>query len=169
MAKMPQVLKNFNCSVDGRGYAGIADEVVPPKLTIKSEEHRAGGMDAPVDIDMGMEKLSLEFTLSQYDKDVLKLFGVNNGATVPFTLRGALQADGGDVTPVVINARGMFSEIDAGTWKAGEKTQMKCSVSLRYYKLTIAGEIIAEIDVENMTRIVGGEDHMAAIRDAIGL
>lgn len=168
MAKMPEVLKNFNVFVDGRGYAGVADEVTPPKLTVKTEEHRAGGMDAPVDIDMGMEKMTLEFTLSQYDKDVLKLFGVQNGATVPFTLRGAMSADAGLVSPVVINARGMFTEVDGGTWKAGEKTQMKCTVSLRYYKLSIDGDTVIEIDVENMTRIIGGVDQLSLVRAAIG-
>lgn len=46
-----KVLKNFSLFVDGRGYAGKAEEVTPPKLTIKTEEFRGGGMDAPIDID----------------------------------------------------------------------------------------------------------------------
>ena len=33
---MAKILKNFNLFVDGRGYAGKADEVTPPKLTIKT-------------------------------------------------------------------------------------------------------------------------------------
>ena len=36
--------------VDGRGYAGRVDEITLPKLTIKTEKHRAGGMDVPVEI-----------------------------------------------------------------------------------------------------------------------
>jgi P2 family phage contractile tail tube protein len=40
---MTKILKNFNLFVDGRGYAGRAEEVTPPKLTIKTEELRAGG------------------------------------------------------------------------------------------------------------------------------
>ena len=54
---IPKILKNFNLFIDGRGYAGKCDEVNPPKLNIKSEEYRAGGLDAPIPIDMGMEKL----------------------------------------------------------------------------------------------------------------
>ena len=49
---MTKILKNFNLFVDGRGYAGRTEEVTPPKLTIKTEELRAGGMDAPISIDL---------------------------------------------------------------------------------------------------------------------
>lgn len=48
---LQKILKNFNAFVDGRGYAGRIDEISLPKLSIKTEEHRAGGMDIPVAID----------------------------------------------------------------------------------------------------------------------
>lgn len=166
---IPEVLKNFNVFVDGRGFAGVAEEVTPPKLALKMEEHRAGGLDAPIDIEMGMEKLTLEFTLAQYDKNVLKLWGLTAGSVVPLTLRGALEAGDGTVTAVVVNLRGQIVEIDEGTWKAGEKSQMKCTVSCRYYKRTQGGEVLHEIDVENMVRIVGGVDQLAALRGTIGV
>ncbi len=54
---LPKILRNFNVFVDGRGYAGKIEEITLPKLTIKTEEYRAGGMDIPISIDMGMEKL----------------------------------------------------------------------------------------------------------------
>ena len=60
---MSKILKNFNLFVDGRGYAGRAEEVTPPKLTIKTEEIRNGGMDAPISVDLGMEKLECQFIL----------------------------------------------------------------------------------------------------------
>lgn len=169
MAKMPEVLKNMSLFVDGRGYAGRAEEVVLPKLTIKTEEWRGGGMDAPVKLDMGMEALDMEFTLSEFDRDVLKLFGFARGAAVPLSARGALSGNAGEVTPVLVQARGRIVEIDPGTWKAGEKAQTKVSINLSYYKLTIGGEEIVEIDVENMIRRIGGVDQLAGIREALGL
>lgn len=42
------ILRNVNVFVDGRGYAGRAQEVTLPKLAVKTEEHRAGGLDAPI-------------------------------------------------------------------------------------------------------------------------
>lgn len=165
---IPKILKNFNAFVDGRGYAGRVDEITLPKLTVKTEEHRAGGMDVPVEIDMGMEKLEAELTFAEYDVELFRLFGLIDGNAVSLTLRGAIQADG-EAEPIVINLRGSFREVDAGTWKAGDKATLKCMVAVRYYRLTINGDSVIEIDAENMIRIIGGEDQMATIRQAIGI
>lgn len=165
---IPKILKNFNAFVDGRGYAGKVDEITLPKLTVKTEEHRAGGMDVPVEIDMGMEKLEAELTFAEYDSELFRLFGLVDGNSVSVTLRGAMQADG-EAEPIVVNLRGSFREVDAGAWKAGDKATLKCMVAVRYYRLTINGESVIEIDAENMVRIIGGEDQMASIRQAIGI
>jgi P2 family phage contractile tail tube protein len=163
-----KILKNFTLNVDGRGFAGKAEEVSPPKLTIKTEEIRAGGMDAPASVDLGMEKLECSFTLVEYDPDVLKLWGLVSGNAVAITLRGAL-VDDTTTTPMVITLRGMFTEIDMGKFKAGDKSTMQCNIAARYYKLEIAGAPVIEIDVDNMTRIIDGKDQLAEIRNAIGL
>lgn len=165
---IPKILKNFNAFVDGRGYAGRVDEITLPKLTIKTEEHRAGGMDVPVEIDMGMEKLEAELTFAEYDVELFRLFGLIDGNAVSLTLRGAIQADG-EAEPIIVNLRGSFREVDAGTWKAGDKATLKCMIAVRYYRLTINGDSVIEIDAENMIRIIGGEDQMATIRQAIGI
>ena len=50
-------------------------------------------MSAPVEIDMGMEKLEMDMTFSEYDAELFKLFGLTNGSEIAFTiLREALQA-----------------------------------------------------------------------------
>ncbi len=165
---MTKVLKNFNLFVDGRGYAGSVEEVTPPKLTIKTEEFRGGGMDAPISIDMGMEKLECSFSLVEYDPDLLKLFGLISGTAVQLTLRGAL-VDDTTTTPMIINLRGMYSEIDFGKFKAGDKSSLQCTVACRYYSLEIDGSTIVEIDVDNMTRVIDGTDQMSELRDALGL
>ena len=165
---IPKILKNFNAFVDGRGYAGRVDEITLPKLTIKTEKHRAGGMDVPVEIDMGMARVEAELTFAEYDVELFRLFGLIDGNAVSLTLRGAIQADG-EAEPIVVNLRGSFREVDAGTWKAGDKPTLKCMVAVRYYRLTINGDSVIEIDAENMIRIIGGEDQMATIRQAIGI
>lgn len=165
---IPKILKNFNVTVDGRGYAGRIDEIVLPTLTIQTEEHRAGGMDAPVDIDLGMEKLEAELTFSEYDHELFRLFGLVDGNAVGITVRGAIQSIG-DAEPVVINLRGSFKELDAGTWTAGDKATLKCMITARYYKLNINGEDLIEIDAENMVRVINGVDQLASVRSAIGV
>lgn len=167
--QLPRVLKNMNLFVDGRGYAGRIDEIQLPKLTLKTEEHRAGGMDVPVEIDLGMDKLEAELTISDYDPEVYKLFGLLDLKPVQITIRGAIQAQSEDPKPVVINLRGGWREIDAGTWKPGDKSALKVSVAASYYKLTIDGQEVVEVDAINLVRKVGGVDQMGAIRAAIGL
>ncbi|ACN95453.1 phage major tail tube protein [Wolbachia endosymbiont of Carposina sasakii] len=165
---LPKILKNFNVFVDGRGYAGKIDEITLPKLTIKTEEYRAGGMDIPINIDMGMEKLEAELTFAEYDSELFRLFGLINNNAVSLTLRGGLQGSS-DTESVVINLRGLFKELDFGSWKPAEKAMLKCTVAANYYKLTIDGKELIEIDAENMIRKIDGVDQMTSMRTALGI
>jgi P2 family phage contractile tail tube protein len=163
------IRKNLNLFVDGRGYAGQIEEFNAPKLAITTEEFRGGGMHAPVEITMGMEKMETDFSLISYDADVLSLFGVVEGSTVPFVAREALESLDGVVTPVVHTMRGKIKEIDPGTSKAGDKPTLKISMALTYYKLQHGGKTVQEIDVENMIHAVNGVDTLAGIRGALGV
>lgn len=163
------VRKNLNLFVDGRGYAGQVEEFNPPKLALKTEEFRGGGMNAPVELTMGMEKLESDFTIISYDADVLSLFGVTEGATVPFVLREALESLDGTITPVAHFMRGKIREIDPGTSKPGEKASLKVAVTLNYYRLSHGGRTVQEIDIENMVQFVNGVDALAGQRAALGM
>ena len=116
----------------------------------------------------GMEKLEAELTFSEYDHELFRLFGLVDGNAVAITVRGAIQSSG-EAEPVVINLRGSFKELDAGTWTAGDKATLKCMITARYYKLNINGEDIIEIDAENMVRVINGVDQLASVRSAIGV
>ena len=171
---LPKVLKNFNLFIDGRGYAGLVEEVTLPKLVTKTEEYRMGGLVAPIQVDMGIEKLECEFTLSEYDAYVIKRFGINdtssqpiasrggvndsrNSKTIPFTLRGGLSDETNNrVAPVVISLEGHIIELDLGQWKAGDKVSLKIRLALQYYRLQIDNENLIEIDIANGIRGVDG-------------
>lgn len=163
------IRKNLNLFVDGRGYAGQVEDFNAPKLALVTEEFRGGGMDAPIELTMGMEKLETNFSLISYDLDVLSLFGVAEGSTVPFVAREALESFDGVVTPVVHTMRGKIKEIDPGTSKSGDKPSLKISMALTYYKLQHGDTTVLEVDVENMVRSVNGTDALAGIRAALGL
>lgn len=166
---LDDILKNMALFADGRGYAGNVEELTLPKLTLKTEEMRNGGMDAPIEVEMGMEKLESEFTLTRFDRQALGLFGLASGNTVPLTIRGAIVSDDGKQSPVVVNLQGMIRELDPGSWKPGEKATLKFMVSIRYYRLTVDGAVIHEIDIPNMIRIIDGVDQLAPTRLALGL
>jgi len=166
---LPRILRNFNLFVDGFGFAGRVMELTPPELKIKEEEFRAGGMDAPAMMDMGMEALEMKFTLAELAPQVRAQFGLANGKGLAFTMLGAMQGDGEVAIPVILVGRGRIKMMTAGTWKAGEVVSSEYTVSLRYYVETVAGLPMVEIDVDNMKRVIAGVDQLASQRIAIGV
>jgi len=167
---LPSKLKNFNVFNEGQNYMGKVTEVVLPKLTAKVEEYRAGGMDVPIDIDLGMEKMTCEMTLGGYVVQVLKQFGMLRHDAVGLRFAGALQSEDTDtVIPCEVIMRGRHTEIDFGTAKPGDDTAKKVTSSLSYYKLSINGEEVIEIDAINMVKRIDGKDLMSDVRQALGL
>lgn len=163
------ILKNFSLFVDGRGYAGQIDQYSPPDLSLTVEDFRAGGMDAPIALDMGQEGMETSFVLAAYDADVLRLWGVRQGGAVAMTARGALESYDGTVRPVVHRMRGTITSLQRGDWQPGTKAQLTVTARLDYYAEEIAGETVTEIDVINMVRVIGTVDQLAAQRAALGI
>lgn len=167
---MPRKLKHMNIFEDGVSYIGQAKEISTPKLALKTESYRGGGMLAEVEIDMGLEKLELEITFGGLMPDTVKKFGVAKLDGVQLRFAGSYQSeDTGTVDAIEIAMRGRYTEIDPDKAKAGDDTEMKVKAALTYYKLSINGADIVEIDVVNMIYIVNGVDRMAEHRKAIGV
>jgi P2 family phage contractile tail tube protein len=165
----PQRLTNFVAFADGKGYVGLVPELNLPKLTLKTEEYRGGGMDTPVAVVTGTEKLEASFTLAEYNAAVLSLWGIAPGADKQFVFRGAMQRQGEDAQAIVATIGGRIKELDPGTWKAGDQASLKVSIAVTYYRLTINGADVIEIDVVNMKRIINGVDQLASQRAALGI
>jgi P2 family phage contractile tail tube protein len=165
---LPKVIKNFNLILNGTGFAGKVDEVTLPTLSIKADEHRAGGLDTTVQIDLGMEKLEIKGKVHEHHPVFFQLFGLQNGNAVGGVFRAA-KSDDTVVEPYIVTFRGAFKELPKEVIKAGEKTPLNFSVHLRYYKLEMNGVTLIEIDVDNCVRIINGVDQLAAIRAAINI
>ena len=166
---IPSVLTNMNLHINGNSYAGNVTEVSPPKLAVKVEEHRAGGMEAPIDMDLGLEKMDAEFTLSGWDADAQSYFGLASGNSFSGVFRGAFRDTLGVVKGVMLTMRGILKEIDPGSWKPGEKSETKYSVNLSYYQAQVDGVVVHQIEPIACVRIVNGVDQAAAVRAALGI
>jgi P2 family phage contractile tail tube protein len=166
---IPETLANMNLFVDGISFQGDVPSLTLPKLTLKTEEHRVGGMDVPVELDMGMEKQEAGFTTTGVRRESLKMFGLADGTGFNGVFRGAFKGLKGKVTPVIVTLRGLLKEVDMGDWKSGDKAEIKHSVGLTYYKLEVDGRLIYEIDALGMKRVIDGIDQLAAQRAALGL
>ncbi len=166
----PRKLKHMNMFNDGVSYVGQVEEMTLPTLTRKMEEWRGGGMNAPIKTDHGMEALTADFTCGGIMQDALSQFGVLEHDGVMLRFAGSYQRDdSGEVAAVEVVMRGRHSSIEMGTAKTGEASPFKVTCELSYYKLTIDGEEVIEIDIINMIEKVNGEDRLAAHRKAIGV
>ena len=167
---LPRKIKNFATFVDGTNYVGEMPEVSLPKLARKMEDYRSGGMNAPVKADFGMEGMEAELTAAGYMKELFTSWGTLRHDGVMVRFAGALQGDDSEnVDSMEVVMRGRFSEIDPGSAKAGEATAIKYKAALSYYKLSINGETLIEIDAVNMVEMVNGVDRLAEVRAALGV
>ncbi|WXO51539.1 phage major tail tube protein [Escherichia coli] len=64
---------------------------------------------------------------------------------------------------------GRQKEIDTGEGKQGEDTESKISVVCTYFRLTMDGKELVEIDTINMIEKVNGVDRLEQHRRNIGL
>lgn len=167
---LPKKLKNFNLFINGTSYMGEVTEVTLPKLSRKMEEYLAGGMSGPVEVDLGNEKLEMQWKAGGLLVDVIKQYGVTTHNGVQLRFAGAFQNDDIEgTTAVEVLVSGRHKEIDMGSAKVGDDTEHQYTTNCSYYKLEVDGETLLEIDFVNCVLIVGGEDRMASIRAAIGL
>jgi P2 family phage contractile tail tube protein len=163
------IRKYFNVFYNGLGKAGKCEEFNPPKLAAKLEDFLGGGMFAPAEITMGLEKLESDFTLKSYDKDVIATFGVTEGTDITVSLREVLEDDDGTQTGVVHTLRGKVKEIDQGSVQTGTAAKLKTTLTLKYYKLEHGGTTVLEIDVVNMVFKRNGADALANVRSLLGI
>lgn len=164
--KLPRQLKAFNIYQDGESYAGRCDTCTLPTLAFVLEDHRAGGMDGPIAIELGMEGMEVTIVVSDNDDKLFKLMGVDN---TPLVLRGGVQAQGKDPEPVVVNMRGMLVSKEDSDWQPGTKSTTTYTMRLRYFRYRQNGEQLCEIDIINMVRDFGGVDQLQKLRNAIGM
>lgn len=169
MAMIPETLTNLNLFVDGVSFQGEVPSLTLPKLTLKMEEHRAGGMDMPVELDMGMEKQEANFTTTGVRREAMRFFGLSDTTAFSGTFRGAFKGQRGAVKAVVVTLRGSLKEVDMGDWKAGDKAEIKHAIGVTYYKLEVDGRVLYEIDPLGMKRVIDGVDQLQAQRAALGL
>ena len=169
---LPRKLKHLNLFQDGENWIGVAEDYTPAKLSQKFEAYRGGGMMGAANIHMGLEDGALDtsFTFGGAEAAIVKRMGLAKIDGVALRFAGSFQRDDtGEIVSVEIVQRGRFKELDRGTFKSGDNTQSKVSMVNTYYKETMNGVVLCEIDLLNMIWIVDGVDLMAEHRKAIGI
>jgi P2 family phage contractile tail tube protein len=168
---IPQTLKNFMLFVDGESFVGVAEEITPPKLTRITEDYQGGGMQGPIELDFGNDKLEMEVTFKGWNKGILKHYGAFSADGVPLRFRGSARSDANEAQTdaIEISIRGRLKELDFGTVKKGEGNSLKVMIPLTYFKYEINNDPLIEIDQVNSIFVVDGVDHLADERTALGI
>ena len=169
---MPRKLKNLNLFNDGNSYLGVAKSVTLPALGRKMEAYRGGGMNGPVKADLGMSDDGIQFEWKTGGLDLISLrqFGAVNASSVALRFSGPYQQDDtGEVSNVEVVVRGRHETIEMGDAQPGEDTEHSMTTTCSYYKLTVDGEEIIEIDLLNFVEKVNGVDMLEKHRTAMGI
>lgn len=166
---IPEMLTNCAMFLDGVSFSGDVPSMTLPKLAIKSEEYRGGGMSGPIDLPTGLEKMEAAWVTNGVRKESLKFFALADQTACNAVFRGAFKGQKGVVKAVIVTLRGSLKELDMGEWKPGDKAEIKHAMAVTYYKLEIDGRVMFEIDFANMVQVINGVDQLADERSALGL
>ena len=169
---MPRKLKNLNLFNDGNSYLGLVKSLTLPALGRKMEAYRGGGMNGPVKADLGMSDDGIQFEWKTGGLDLISLrqFGAVNASSVALRFSGPYQQDDtGETSNVEVVVRGRHETIEMGDAQPGEDTEHSMTTTCSYYKLTVDGEEIIEIDLLNFVEKVNGVDMLEKHRTAMGI
>lgn len=164
----PSKLKDMILYGDGNSWKGEVAETTIPKLALKMEDWRGGGMVGPVPVDQGLEKIEFEFKGGGLLLAPLAQFGATAADAAQLRFAGAYQNDGtGEVSFAEVVARGRYSEVDFGTQKPGDDTETTYKMVCSYYKLLLDDLVVLEIDMIAGIFVVFGVDRRAQIREGL--
>lgn len=167
--QLPRKLKDMNVFQDGQSFLGECKSLVRPKLVLQTEDYRAGGLGGPVKLDLGIQALEAEHTYGGVIPAIQRSFGAARLDSVQLRFAGAYQReDTGRYDEVQIVMGGRHEELDAGTDAVGEDGEFKVKTAVVYYKETVNGEVILEVDILGRVLRVGGVDRWAEARSIIG-
>lgn len=167
---MTQVLRRFTAFVDGYDTRLIVDELTPPLVRDQVEEIKAGGLLGPLDVPLGLQKLEAGLKVNALVRPLMKQVGMTPGKHVRPTFRGVTisEIDGTQENHVLV-MQGRLN-VDANTWTAQSVATMEFKLgSITYYKHTVDGRPLYEIDLLNCVCVIDGVDQWADIRSGLGM
>jgi len=167
---IPQLIKDGDAFVEGRGYSGKVEELTLPSLTVKTEDIQAGGMIAPLSVDMGLEKLEASLKLYEWSEDIISRFATTNNKGVKFRFVFAAERDdvSEELTPIDVAVHGRIVSLDFSAFKKGSMVPLEVKIDVAYFRYESDGKALIEIDVTNMIYNVNGVDRYAQRRAALG-
>lgn len=163
------IFMDFTVWIDDVGRIGQCPSFQPPDIQIAVEEFRGGGMDGPVEIPFGVEKIDFEFDMHTWDNDVWQYLGYGPGSmNVPITFRGHLMTPEGVEKSVLIQTKSLIKSIKTNKVEAGKKVDMTIMLNCNFYSHDIDGVNVCTISLFEKIFVLNGVDRMAGARANLG-
>lgn len=139
-----------------------------PAITATIGNKKTTWMDMAIPVDNGLEPMTSEFK-TDADIDILALFGFMPGRTTRVQARRTYRDGNGGLHTFIDEMEGLIGTItpdESGT-DSKEGVGLSVTMNLSYYKLTVDGAEIYEIDPQNMIRSVNGTNTLQDEKDAL--
>lgn len=165
-------LTNCNLYAEGGSFLGAVASVMLPEVKHKTIEHKAGDLIGTPKLPGALEALQATVKMNGLYEDFHALTG-NPNTTVRLMVRAnqKVRTGAGSTVdePVIVYLRGWFSSRKVGELKSSEGTNPEYMMEVSYYRLSVAGVDVEEVDIENSVHRVNGTDLLATFRANLGI
>ena len=163
------ILNNFTLFMDGGPEVGNVMSFTPPNLGITEEDFKAAGLDIPISVDQGMEKMQARFVMHNQSQSSLARFGLATGINTILKVKGVVKDTNTGVPAAVYHTcTGKVVSIEQSEWQPGQKAGVTVTMTLSYYQQTYNGVPVITVDRDNYIREIAGVDQLAGQRVILG-
>lgn len=165
---LPKVITNWNVSIQGKSYLGLAESIELPNLKETTQEVHCGGMYGKRQIVTGVEPLSCKMVFVEVlDPVIFSSFGL--GDVVGLICKASI-GHGKDAEPLTAILHGAFREITTEAFKMGEIPKTTVTMDVRRYSLLRNNIPITAIDLDNnIINLKGAGDILEQTRSLLGV
>jgi len=170
---MPGIIEkilNANVYLNDANFVGRATEIDIVKVKIKTTDHQTLPMIGPLQLFQGVEKMEAKIKWAAFNADILAQMYPTIASKLTIRVAQQVYQQSSVVATDQVRALmiGRFIGETPSTIKAGEGT-VECDFAIDYYKKTIAGYDVLEIDIPNYIYKVNGYDIYADVRSVLGV
>lgn len=139
----------------------------PPAMTAIIGDFKTTWMDMAMGVDTGMEPMTSTFKVGA-DLDILSLFGIMPGKTTRIQAKRTYKDPTGAFHTFIDEMEGIISaqEPDEHGTDGQESVGYSITMRLNYYRLTVNGEEIYEINPYEMIRSIRGVNMLQEEKEA---
>lgn len=167
---IPTVLNNFNMYGEGHRFLGVSPETTLPNFEYMTETIDGAGIGGEIEeaVEGSFGSLEVESTFQNIGTEMFDYI-THTGMVV---LRGSMQMTDtatqvNQNQGIVVTIKGKVKSFDLGTLKKGGKGEPKIVREVTYFKLTIGGKNVLELDKYNLVWKLNGVDRLESVRSQI--